>query len=33
MVLIQRKLYFSKDPEGVQHFPRGCGPTFPHVDF
>ena len=23
MVLIQRKLYFSKDPEGVQHFPGG----------
>ena len=21
MVLLQRKLYFSKDPEGVQHFP------------
>ena len=20
MVLLQRKLYFSKDPEGVQHF-------------
>ena len=26
MVLLQRKLYFSKDPEGVQHFPGG--PTF-----
>ena len=25
MVLIQRKLYFSKDPEGVQHFPGGGG--------
>ena len=24
MVLLQRKLYFSKDPEGVQHF-RGGG--------
>ena len=24
--LLQRKLYFSKDPEGVQHFPGG--PTF-----
>ena len=23
MVLLQRKLYFSKDPEWVQHFPRG----------
>ena len=21
MVSLQRKLYFSKDPEGVQHFP------------
>ena len=21
MVLLQRKLYFPKDPEGVQHFP------------
>ena len=21
MVLLQRKLYFLKDPEGVQHFP------------
>ena len=26
MVLLQRKLYFPKDPEGVQHFPGG--PTF-----
>ena len=25
MVLLQRKLYFSKDPEGVQYFPRGGG--------
>ena len=25
MVLLQRKLYFSKDPEGVQHFPEGGG--------
>ena len=25
MVLYQRKLYFSKDPEGVQHFPGGGG--------
>ena len=23
MVLLQRKLYFSKDPEGVHHFPGG----------
>ena len=23
--LLQRKLYFSKDPEGVQHFPVGGG--------
>ena len=23
MVLLQRKLYFSKDPEGVQLFSRG----------
>ena len=29
MVLLQRKLNFSKDPEGVQHFPGGRGvPTF-----
>ena len=25
MVLYQRKLYFSKDPEGVQHFQGGGG--------
>ena len=25
MVLYQRKLFFSKDPEGVQHFPGGGG--------
>ena len=25
MVLLQGKLYFSKDPEGVQHFPGGGG--------
>ena len=25
LVLLQRKLYFSKDPEGVQHFPGGGG--------
>ena len=29
MVLLQRTLYFSKDPEGVQHFPGG--PTFSRV--
>ena len=23
MVLLQIKIYFSKGPEGVQHFPRG----------
>ena len=28
MVLLQRKLYFSKDPEWVQHFPGG-GQLFP----
>ena len=31
MVLLQTKLYFPKDPEGVQHFPGGGGgggPTF-----
>ena len=27
MVLLQRKLYFSKDPEWAQHF-TGGGPTF-----
>ena len=25
MVLLQRKLYFTKDPEGFQHFPVGGG--------
>ena len=25
MVILQRKLYFSKDPERVQHFPGGGG--------
>ena len=25
MVLLQRKLYFPKDPEGAQTFPRGGG--------
>ena len=24
-VLLRRKLYFSKDPEGVKHFPGGGG--------
>ena len=24
LVLLQRKLYFFKDLEGVQHFPGGC---------
>ena len=28
MVLLQRKLYFSKDTEGVQNFPGGGGLTF-----
>ena len=28
MVLLQRKLYFSKDPEVVQNFPGGGGLTF-----
>ena len=28
MVLFQRKLYFSKDSEGVQHFPGGGGSNF-----
>ena len=23
MILLQRKLYFFKDPEGAQHFPGG----------
>ena len=27
MVLLQRKLYFSKDPEGVQLFFQGGGPN------
>ena len=36
MVLLRRKLYFSKDPEGVQHFPGGEGgpdplPLDPHM--
>ena len=29
MVLLQRKLYFSKDPERVQHFPGGGVQLFP----
>ena len=28
MVLLQRKLYFSTDPEGVQHFPGGGGGSY-----
>ena len=28
MVLLQRKLYFLKDPEGVHHSPRGGGQTY-----
>ena len=28
MVLLQGKQYFSKDPEGVQHFPGAGGSTF-----
>ena len=29
MVLLHKKHYFSKDPEGVQHFTGGGGgPTF-----
>ena len=28
MVLLQRKLYFSKDPEGVQLFPGGPNANF-----
>ena len=28
MVLLQRKLYFSKDPEGVQNFPGRGGLTY-----
>ena len=33
MVLLQRKLYFSKDPEGVQHFPGGGGGGCPNTYF
>ena len=30
MILLQIKLYFFKDPEGVQHFPgEGGGANFP----
>ena len=29
MVLLQRKLYFSKDPEGVQHLPGGGDQLLP----
>ena len=28
MVLLERKLYFSKDTEGVQHFSEGRRPNF-----
>ena len=28
MVLLQRKLCFSKDPEEIQNFPGGGGLTF-----
>ena len=28
MVLLHRKLNFSKDPEGVQHFPGGPNANF-----
>ena len=28
MVLLQRKLYYPKDPERVQHFPGGGGSNF-----
>ena len=28
MVLLHRKHYFSKDPEGVQHFTGGGGSNF-----
>ena len=33
MVLLQRKLYFSKFPEGVQHFPVGGGGGGPNAIF
>ena len=33
MVLLQRKLYFSKDPEGVQLFSRGGGGGGPNANF
>ena len=31
MVLLQSKLYFSKEPEGVQHFPGGGSNCFQGV--
>ena len=31
MVLLQRKLNFSKDPEGIQHFPGGGSNFFQGV--
>ena len=36
MVLLQRKLYLSNDPEGVQHFPGGWSYLFqwgPNANF
>ena len=35
MDLLQRKLNFSKDPDGVQHFLhfRGGGGLFPNANF
>ena len=33
MVLLQRKLDFSKDPEGVQHFLWGVGGEGPNAKF
>ena len=36
MVLLQSKLYFSKEPEGVQHFPGGGSNCFqggPNTNF
>ena len=32
MVVLHRKLNFSKDPEGVQHFPGGVQ-LFPNANF
>ena len=33
MVLLQINLYFSKDPEGVQHFLGGGGGGGPNANF